>query len=142
METILLLCRHSRSKRGKSYNVLLWPQDGNETRRMLSDKMEQTICLISLCYIMHRYSKLLHFTFKLLTWRVISLTAFRPTGLYPIAMIDISECRQLEPMRCSRWSPVVAKTNQGEINLEFSYQGDHLPDTSLMHSPFNHSSFP
>lgn len=37
-----------------------------------------------------RYSKLLHITLKLLTWRVISLTAFRPTGLYPIAMMDIT----------------------------------------------------
>lgn len=37
-----------------------------------------------------RYSKLLRITLKLLTWRVISLTAFRPTGLYPIAMMDNS----------------------------------------------------
>lgn len=42
-----------------------------------------------------RYSKLLHITLKLLTWRVISLTAFRPTSLYPIAMMDILQRRQL-----------------------------------------------
>lgn len=89
-----------------------------------------------------RYSKLLHIALKLLTWRVIILTAFRPTGLYPIAMMDISQRRQSEPMRCSQWSPVVARTDQRQINLEYSYQGDHSPDTSLKLSQLNHSSFP
>lgn len=38
----------------RSHNVLHWLRCGNETRRMESGKMEQTICLISPCYIMHR----------------------------------------------------------------------------------------
>ena len=27
------------------------------------------------------------------------------------------------------------RTNKGQIDLEYSYQGDHLPDTGFMDSP-------
>lgn len=65
--------------------------------------------------------KLWHITLKLVTVRVISLAVFRPTGLCPIAVMDISQERQSDPIQ---YSP-----------------SDCLPHISFMQSPFNHLSF-
>lgn len=73
----------------------------------------------------------------------ISITAFRPAGLYPIASMDISACMQggayaVQPVVTSRHKD----ESEGTFYLEYSYQGDPSPHTSLIPSPSNHPSFP